>query len=228
MSWANDDDRAESVRCCADVDGMEFGSHMPWERFNVYSHALGLMLACGACVALIRAAPAPTVAAGCLVYALALVAVYAASTFYHAARGAVRLKLRRLDQVAVYLLIAGTYTPFALSALVGGWRWGLLAGVWSLALLGVAGTLAERIDGTRALMLYAAMGWLGVIALRPLARALSVVAVGWIVLGGVLYSVGIFFYALGRRRPGAHGIWHVLVLLGSASHFWAIWHYLLH
>lgn len=157
---------------------------------------------------------------GCAVFGVALVLLYGASTGYHGSR-APRWKqaLRVADHAAIYLLIAGTYTPFALVSLrsdVGG---PLLASIWSLATLGIALEIglpraAERIS----LPLYLSMGWLGVLALAPLARSVAFGGLVLLVLGGLAYTGGVGFYAA-RRMPYHHAAWHVCVLAGSALHF---------
>jgi hemolysin III len=131
--------------------------------------------------------------------------------------------LRRLDHAAIYLLIAGTYTPFTLGALRGTWGWSLAGVVWTLALLGIvfkATSLGFRFHRT-SVVLYLLMGWLAVVAAKPLMRELSSFELGWLVAGGLCYTVGVAFYLL-KNRPYTHAIWHVFVFAGVASHFMAV------
>lgn len=161
--------------------------------------------------------------AGVLVYSVTLVMLYSASTLYHLARReSTRSRLRLLDHCAIYLLIAGSYTPFTLVSMRGRWGWVLLAGVWALAAAGIVyklfllGRFPRLSTGT-----YLAMGWLGVLTLPALVRALPLSAVLWLVAGCAAYTVGtVFFHS--RRIPYAHAIWHGFVLLGSACHYVAV------
>ncbi|MFQ5513165.1 MAG: hemolysin III family protein [Myxococcota bacterium] len=160
---------------------------------------------------------------GCGVFGSTLVLLYAASTLYHgipAARS--KRLLQRLDRAAIYLLIAGTYTPFSLVSLQGGWGWTLLGLVWPIAGLGVALELggARRREGL-SLTLYLGLGWLIVVALGPLARSLEPVGLLLLVLGGLSYSIGVLFYSW-RRLPYNHAVWHLHVMGGSAFHFAAV------
>jgi hemolysin III len=160
---------------------------------------------------------------GAVAFSLALVLLYAASTLYHAVRDPVmRARLKVMDHCAIFLLIAGTYTPFTLISLEGPWGWSLFGVVWGLAATGILFKLfftgRFRFAST---VLYLGMGWLVVIAYRPLSDALSAPTVAWLVAGGFAYTVGTVFY-LNRRIPYAHGIWHIFVLLGSACHFAAV------
>ncbi len=161
------------------------------------------------------------------VYGATLVALYAASTLYHAfRRPGVKRVLRVLDHCAIYLLIAGTYTPFVLVGLGGKLGWTLFGVVWAMAAAGIVfkvfATGRFAVVSTAA---YVAMGWLGVVALGPLVRSLSGDALVWLLAGGVAYTAGTFFYH--RGLPYAHALWHVFVLLGSACHFVAIGLYVL-
>ncbi len=158
------------------------------------------------------------------VYASTLILLYGASTLYHAlpARSHAKQILRVVDHGAIYLLIAGTYTPFALGALRGPWGWSLLGTIWALALAGIAlkaglGFRYPRLSTA----VYLLMGWLVVIAVRPLAVAVGPAGLAWLFAGGVLYTAGVLFYTRPRMRY-AHLVWHLFVLGGSACHLVAV------
>lgn len=199
----------------------------PVERFNAASHLAGAGLALVALVALVARAAGDgdrLKLAGFVVYGTSLVTLYAASSTYHAVEGRLKPAFRTLDHVAITFLIAGTYTPFALVTLRGRGGLSLLAAIWALAALGTVTALvpqARRLS----LALYLAMGWLALPVMGPLASALRGSGLAWVLLGGIFYTTGAAFYALDRRWPAAHGVFHVLVLAGSASHFVAIWIY---
>jgi len=161
--------------------------------------------------------------AGCAVFAATLVGLYTASTLYHALPPSrAKRVLRLIDHSAIYLLIAGTYTPFTLGVLRGGWGWLLFGVVWSLAAFGI---LCKALLGFRyphaSTLFYLAMGWLAVVAVRPLAAALPGVGLGLLLAGGLLYTAGVVFFVW-DRRPYCHMVWHVFVLGGSACHFLAV------
>ena len=129
----------------------------------------------------------------------------------------------KLDHVAIYLLIAGTYTPFTLITLRGAWGWSLFGIIWGLAIIGIIVDSRHR-DGSRAIQMtiYLLMGWLILVAMYPLVQALPREALMLLVMGGVFYTGGTIFYALDERMKHAHGIWHLFVLAGSIAHFLAI------
>ena len=196
------------------------------ERFNGLSHLAGALLAgAGAGVLVTLAAQAMDARriVGFAIYGATLVALFAVSTLYHSTRGRVKAVLRKLDHCAIYLLIAGTYTPFALVTLHGAWGWSLLGAAWGLAALGIVQELILG-KGQRLLSLgiYVVMGWMGLAALQPLAAGLGAAGLGWLLAGGALYTGGMIFYALDERFLHFHGIWHLFVLGGSGAHFVAI------
>lgn len=199
----------------------------PGERFNGYSHLLGMLLALAA-TALLLAKTLPTGdaarIAGAAVFSLSAVVLYAASTLFHSTRGTRKRFWERADHCAIYLLIAGTYTPFALVTLQGVWGWLLLIAAWSAAVFGIAHELCQRGDASARppLALYLGMGWLGVLAAAPLVARLDAGGLAWLLAGGVLYSVGTVFYRNRRGFRHAHGTWHLFVLGGTASHFVAV------
>jgi hemolysin III len=200
------------------------------ERFNGYSHLLGLMLAtAGSALLLAKTVPGndPAKTASAVVFAFSMVTLYAASTLFHSTRGRTKLFWQRVDHCAIYLLIAGSYTPFALVTLEGPWGWALLAASWSAALLGIARELRPADAPKPSLPLYLAMGWLGVLAAAPLIARLDSGGLAWLMSGAVLYSAGTVFY---RNRSGwrhAHGTWHLFVLAGTASHYITVAHFVL-
>lgn len=164
-----------------------------------------------------------------LIYGISMIALYTASTLYHCINTSVkgRIALRKFDHCSIYFLIAGSYTPVCLVALRedGAWGWGLFAVIWALALAGLVLTLLW-INAPRWLTsgVYLFMGWLSLSALYPLTKVLPAEGFFWLVLGGVLYTVGGVLYAVkwpGRNNPrfGCHEIFHVFILLGSISHF---------
>jgi hemolysin III len=160
---------------------------------------------------------------GCAIFGATLVCLYAASTFYHGASSPrAKRALMIFDHSAIYLLIAGTYTPFLLVNLRGSWGWSLLAIIWSMAVVGILFKLwfADRFP-VISVSAYVAMGWLGVIAARQVYTHVPLTGVVWIVLGGLAYSVGVVFYAC-KKIPHHHVIWHLLVMTGSACHYIAI------
>lgn len=162
----------------------------------------------------------------CSVFATTLVILYAASTVYHALpTSRAKRVLRIIDHVAIYLLIAGTYTPFTLSVLRGTWGWGLLGLVWGLAAVGV---LHKTLLGFRfprlSTLMYLGMGWLAVVAVGPLSRALPPAGLGWLLAGGLCYTAGVVLYVR-DHLPYRHALWHVLVVAGSGCHYVAVFHY---
>ncbi|HQU14631.1 MAG: hemolysin III [Chromatiales bacterium 21-64-14] len=199
------------------------------EIAHAVSHGFGLLLAVAGLVVLevfaaLHGGAARIVSAA--VFGSALILLYLASTLYHASqRPRVKDILRRLDHSAIYLLIAGTYTPFALVNLRGPWGWTLFGLVWGLGLIGVLRELLTRSScQTLELALYLGLGWLALVAIKPLAHALPTPGLLLLVIGGLAYSVGVVFYVW-RRLPYHHAIWHVFVLAGSACHFFAVLFY---
>lgn len=161
------------------------------------------------------------------IYGLSMTALYTASTLYHCVNTTVkgRVALRKLDHASIYVLIAGSYTPVCLIALRGAWGWTLFGVIWALTIAGVVMSLTW-INCPRAVTstVYIAMGWVAVFALYPLWQAIGAQGVGWLLAGGVLYTVGGVLYALkwpGRDNPrfGCHEVFHVFIVLGSIAHF---------
>lgn len=159
-------------------------------------------------------------------YGASLFLLYVVSTLYHSLRNRAKAVFRKLDHLAIYVLIAGTYTPFALVTLRGGWGWSLFGIIWGLAVVGMGIELLPR-RGSRILpmVIYLLMGWLVLIALKPLLQALPIIGFVWLVAGGLCYTLGMIFYGLDTRLRHAHGVWHLFVLAGSVSHYIAIFFY---
>jgi len=161
---------------------------------------------------------------GTAVYAAAMLLVYLGSTLYHAwPRGTIKSVFQVIDHSAIFLLIAGTYTPFTLGPLRGAWGWTILALVWALAIFGV---ILKSVHGTEkrkrlSMALYLGMGWLIVLAFRPLLQNVPLASLGWLVAGGLAYTGGIYFFVSKRTRY-THFIWHLFVLLGTGCHFLAV------
>jgi len=201
------------------------------ELANALTHGIGLLLALVAVPILIVMAARHATAwhvVGVSIYGASLIGLYTASTVYHAVRRppAKRI-LRILDHSAIYLLIAGTYTPFTLVNLRGAWGWTLLGLVWTIALFGIAWKIAH-VDHhvVVSTILYIAMGWLVVIAARPLFRAVPIGGLAWLLAGGLAYTLGVAFFGASRLRFH-HALWHLFVLAGSACHYVAIMRYVL-
>jgi hemolysin III len=197
------------------------------EPFNGASHLLGLVLACAGTWTLLRWAQGPWEVAAFTVYGATLILLYGSSFLYHslAVTGRPLKALRTLDHIAIYFLIAGTYTPVALITLHSRLGWSLLAAVWLIALAGIPFKLLY-LDAPVWLSTstYLVMGYLALVAIVPLARAVSPIGLLWLIAGGLAYTIGSVIYS--RRRPdpfpgrfGHHEIWHLLVLAGSACHF---------
>ena len=196
------------------------------EGANSVSHGLGLIASLAATpVLLLTAAKTGSTSAlvGASVFAASMVSLYLASTLYHALpenRG--KRIFRLLDHSAIFLLIAGTYTPFTLGILRGPWGWTLLSVIWILAL---AGLLLKAYPATRyskaTIILYVAMGWLSLVATRPILTQVPRFGVLLIIAGGLAYTSGLVFYAMHRLRFN-HFIWHLFVMVGTACHFFAV------
>jgi len=199
------------------------------EIANSLSHGAGFVAALVATPFLISEAMRKGSAAflaGAIVFAGTVLALYLGSTLYHALpSGRAKRVFRVIDHCAIYLLIAGTYTPFTLGVLFGAWGWSLLALVWSLAAIGI--TLEVR-GGRRhpawSLALYLGMGWLVVVAIQPLSLHLPAAGLIWLVAGGLAYTAGVLFYTARGLRFG-HLFWHLFVLAGTFCHFTAVRYY---
>lgn len=196
------------------------------EKLNAWTHLVGAVLALiGAVVLIVLAARTgdPWKIVSVSIYGATLVLLYSFSTLYHSFRGRAKEIFQKLDHLSIYLLIAGSYTPFCLVTLRGPWGWSLLAVVWGLA---VVGSLQEFWLKSEArvlsVVIYVVMGWAVLAALPPLLRALGTAGFVWLAAGGAAYTLGIIFYALDSRLRHAHGIWHLFVLAGSAAQYVAI------
>ena len=199
---------------------------VPGERLNSFSHLVGAVLALAGMVVLIVIAARqgdPWKIVSFSVYGACLFSLYAFSTLYHSLRHRAKAIFRRFDHLAIYLLIAGTYTPFTLVTLRGGWGWSLFGAIWGLAAAGMALEFLPR-RGARImpLVIYLLMGWLVLIALKPLLQALPWAGFVWLISGGLFYTFGMIFYGLDAKLRNAHGVWHLFVLAGSISHYLAI------
>ena len=202
------------------------------ERFNAWTHLVGTLLAAVGAVWLIVLA---ALEGGTLevvavsVYGVTLTLLYTISTLYHSVR-APRAKrvMRKLDHLSIYLLIAGSYTPFCLVTLDGAWGWTLFGIVWGLAAVGMLQEIKPRSEARiLSIIIYAVMGWIVLIAVGPLLRSLGGEGFAWLAGGGVLYTVGIIFFAYDSRFRHWHGIWHLFIIGGSLLHYVAILFYVL-
>jgi hemolysin III len=196
------------------------------ERFNGYTHLAGAVLAlAGATVLVVLGAMKadPWRIVSFSIYGTTLIVLYLVSTLYHSMRGRAKAVFRTLDHCSIYLLIAGTYTPFALVTLNGAWGWSLFGIVWALAVVGIVQECVLA-RGARlfSLAIYLLMGWLAIVAVAPLFHALAWQGMAWVVGGGLLYTAGIVFYLFDERIRHFHGIWHLFVVAGSAAHYVAI------
>lgn len=196
------------------------------ERFNSITHLVGAGLAVLGTVLLVVTAARlgdPWKIVSFSIYGAMLVALYVFSTLYHSVRGRAKAILQKFDHCSIYLLIAGSYTPFALVSLRGAWGWSLMGAVWALALVGIAQEIWFA-KGARvlSLVIYLLMGWLAVVAVSPLWNALTPAGFAWLVAGGLCYTVGIVFYVADQRIRHGHGVWHLFVLGGSSCHFFTV------
>ena len=192
------------------------------ERMNSLTHLLGLALALVGSAVLIAQAAHRGITLQIVsfsVFSLSMIMLYAASTLYHSLQGASKEHWAKVDHCAIYLLIAGTYTPFALVTLHGPLGWTLFGLIWSLAAGGICKEWWWSRDSRPSVPLYVLMGWCGVAAAVPLVNGLHVHGWMWLLGGCLFYTIGVVFYSLGRRMPHAHGIWHLFVLAGTASHY---------
>lgn len=196
------------------------------ERFNSITHLVGAAFALmGAAVLVTLATQSEnlTKIASYSVYGGALFWLYLISTMYHSFRGRAKQIFRVLDHQAIYLLIAGTYTPFIMVALDGAQAWLNFGAIWGLAIVGMVLDAVRR-EGTRivSMIIYLVMGWLCVFSLDPIIAALPPLGFNCLVAGGIFYTSGIIFFVFDHRYSWFHGIWHLFVLAGSVTHFFAI------
>lgn len=198
------------------------------EIANSIIHGIGFLMAMVALpILVVSAAPNGTMAViGASVFGATVAILYLASTLYHAlVHDRTKHVFQILDHGAIYLMIAGTYTPILLGALRGPWGWTLLAVIWALA---IGGVVLKSVGGVRhprlSTALYVAMGWLIVVAIRPMWNSMPGWGLFWLAAGGLAYTAGVLFYANDRLRYG-HFVWHLFVLIGTACHFVAVWRF---
>jgi hemolysin III len=191
------------------------------ERFNSISHLIGAVAALAGLVIVVVAAARqgdPWKIVSFSVYGATLFFLYTVSTLYHSLRGRAKL-----DHYSIYFLIAGTYTPFALVTLRGGWGWTIFGIIWGLAALGIAlEALPQGGNRVLSVVVYVLMGWLVLVALEPLLEALPMTGFWWLLLGGLFYTGGLVFYFLDEKVRHFHGVWHLFVLAGSVCHYLTI------
>ena len=207
----------------------------PGEKFNTISHLIAAIIAVPGLIYLVVLATAtsdPWKITSVSIYGTSLVLLYISSTLCHGHSGRHEKFFEKMDHLSIYVLIAGTYTPYMLVTLRGAWGWSIFGVVWSLALVGMLIDLwprkkiktTDEKPATRIvqLIIYLIMGWLVLIPLRPLADKLASDGIALLALGGVLYTIGVVFFVLSDRFKHAHGIWHLFVIGGSVSHYVSI------
>jgi hemolysin III len=199
------------------------------ERFNTISALFGAIAAVSGVVWLVTLAVRqgdPWKIASFSIYGVTLILVYVFATLYHGSNGQAKAVFSKLDHVSIYLLIAGTYTPFTLVTLRDSVGWQVFGVIWGMALFGIILDLMPK-NGNRVLpvIIYLVMGWLIVVTLNPLLRALPMAGFYCLLSGGLFYTVGVVFYAFDKKISYFHGIWHIFVLAGSFSHYVTVLHY---
>lgn len=205
-------------------------AHLGEEIANSITHGVGLIASIAGLVLLVVFSSRNGTAwhvVSTAIYGASLVAVYLTSTLYHSFHfPRVKRILRIFDHAAIYLLIAGTYTPFTLVSIRGAWGWTLFGVVWFLTVVGLLfKTFLREGYTTVSVALYVGMGWLALAGIRPLLAALQWRGLSWVVAGGLFYTVGLIFFALPRRY--SHTVWHLFVMAGSVCHYWAIFFYVI-
>ncbi len=198
----------------------------PGERFNSITHLVGSVLAlAGASVVITLAAQhrGATRITAVAIYGAMLFLLYLSSTLYHSLRGKAKQLFHVFDHCSIYLLIAGTYTPFTLITLRGKTGWWMFGVIWTLAILGVVKDAAFHGKyRVASVVLYILMGWLVIVAFTPLKLALPSPAITLLIAGGIAYTVGVAFFAMSKRVAYTHGVWHLFAIAGSIFHFVAI------
>lgn len=192
------------------------------ERFNSISHLFGVIASLAGAVVLISFAAKqgdPWKIISFSIYGLSLFLLYLFSVLYHSFKGRKKQIFRRLDHLAIYLLIAGTYTPFTLVTLKGVWGWSIFSVVWGLAIVGMLVEFVPQKKRIVPIIIYLVMGWICLIALEPLLEVLPIEGFWWLLAGGIFYTAGIVFYAFDKKVKHFHGIWHLFVLAGSICHY---------
>ncbi len=200
------------------------------EKLNGITHLLGAVAALAGTVVLVVLASMqgdPWKIVSFSLYGTTLFVLYIFSTLYHSLRGRAKQFFQKLDHIAIYLLIAGTYTPFTLVTLRGALGWSLFSVIWGLAAVGIIWEVLPNKGKNRnprilSVIIYIIMGWLVLIALDPLIDNLTSIGMALLAAGGVFYTIGMVFYALSDKMRHAHGIWHLFVLAGSVSHYFTI------
>ena len=201
------------------------------EKLKAITHLVGAVLALVGSTVLVTLAAVSGDAwkvVSVTIYGVTLVLLYSFSTLYHSLRGRAKSVLQKFDHHSIYLLIAGSYTPFCLVTLRGPWGWSLFGVVWGLALLGMLLELRPQSDARLlSVAIYVVMGWVALVALVPLLKVLGTAGFAWVAAGGLFYTMGIVFFVIDTRMRHAHGVWHLFVVAGSATHFFAIARYVL-
>ena len=201
----------------------------PGEKFNSYTHLAGAVGSFFGGIILLYVAILegdPWKIASYAVFGAALITLYTCSTLYHSFRGRWKLIFQKLDHIAIYILIAGTYTPFTLVTLRGQIGWTMFALIWSLAATGILIDIIQKKEKRiLQLCIYLIMGWLAIFAIEPLVNEISTNGLFWLLTGGIFYTTGVIFYVLSDKYRYAHGIWHLFVLAGSISHFITVLHF---
>ena len=206
------------------------GISYPRPRLRGVLHQVSFAVSPAAGPLLLTAAHGTTATIAACVYAASVTGMFAASALYHRIswQQTARRRMQRLDHAMIFILIAGTYTPFTLITLRGPWGWSLFGVVWGLAIAGIAlkGTFGNRLPALSTAV-YLAMGWAMVVALRPLTAHVAPSGIVWLAAGGLFYTGGVIFYIRDERHRYSHAVWHLFVLAGSIAHFCAIYWYAL-
>jgi hemolysin III len=205
--------------------------NIPEETANQLTHGLGLVLSMAGAAVLVSSAKQHSDRlqfVGCCIYSASLVALYAASTLSHSFQAPrARYFFRMLDQVCIFLLITGTFTPFAFSYFVQGWLWGLTLTMWALTCVGIFFKLCFRRMSNVATGAYVLLAWIPVIAVHEIVRVMPFGGLALIVAGGALYMAGVYFLTHDEKVPYYHAVWHVLVVSASICHYCAVMFYVI-
>ncbi|MDR1461004.1 MAG: hemolysin III family protein [Campylobacteraceae bacterium] len=201
------------------------------EKFNTITHLLGFLLSITALVVLVVFASMQGNAwkiVSFSIYGATLVILYGISTVYHSIAGRRKKLMQKLDHLSIYLLIAGSYTPFTLVSMRGGWGWSIFGVIWGLAIFGIIQEFFTKSQKRiLSLIIYIIMGWLILIAVVPLIKSLPIGGLVWLIIGGLFYTGGVYFFVNDEKVRHFHGVWHIFVIAGSVSHFFTMAFYVL-